>query len=392
MAVAVFNPKTGASGDMVLGCLLDFVDEEELLRELMDFVDPIADVDVEFSEKKVNDILLNNLDVSVNEDVELSFEEIKEFILDSDLDEEVKNSSIEVFKSLNDAEKAIHGDDASFHEVGEADALVDIIGSVLAFEEIDLGKVFSTPICVGGGFVETEHGFLPVPAPATEEILKNSDLIWKGGPVDDELLTPTGAALLSYFVDESVRAFPEIVSNEVSRASGDKSLEVANYLTLTLGEKRGLLDSDKVYVLETNVDDVDGESVGYLKEKLLDNDALDVSVIPLHMKKDRSGFLVQVLSKENNTEVLSRILVKELGTLGVRVFPGVHRYIANRKFVEVNYKGFSIRVKVGYLDNGEIIDLSAEYEDCRKVSISEDLSLKKVKRKAESLAEEIIGD
>ncbi|PTD94531.1 nickel pincer cofactor biosynthesis protein LarC [archaeon SCG-AAA382B04] len=392
MNIAVFNPKSGASGDMVLGCLIGVVGEEKILDRLLGFVNQVANVEVEVEETKRNDITLTDLDVCVEEDASLGFSEIKQLINDSDLERDVKKQSIEVFEVLRDAEENIHGEEAKFHEVGRADALVDIVGSVLVFNELDVEKVYSTTINTGGGFVDTAHGSLPVPTPATEEILKNSNLNWRGGPVDSELLTPTGAALLSYFVDESVIYFPNIVSYEVSRACGDRELDLPNYLSLIIGEEKNRFNSDEICVIETNVDDVDGEIIGYLKERLMKKGALDVSVVSVDMKKNRSGYLVKVLSRDEDMEKLSEILVKELGTLGVRVIPNIHRFIAKRDKVTVKVFGHKIDVKIGYLGEGDIFDVSAEYKDCKTVAMEKNIPLKEVRKKAEQVAREVAID
>ncbi len=387
--IAVFDPKTGAAGDMVLGCLLDVLeDHEKILSHLMEFIDELGDVEVVFTEETQEDLSLANLEVKTNKEIELGFEEIKRTIKKSNLNKKVKESSCDVFELIYEAEKSVHGEETHFHEVGRADALVDVVGSSLAFHELSPDKVYCTTIRVGGGFVETSHGSLKVPAPATEEILRNSDLSWRGGPVDFELLTPTGAALLSYFVDESVEFFPEITSRDVGRAKGSREIGLPNYLSVTVGEEKNRFERDVVYSLQTNVDDVDGEVIGYLKNKLMKNGALDVSVLPLHMKKDRSGYLINVLCKKDLVGKLSKLIIKELGTLGVRIFPYIHRLLAKRKNTTVSFLGHEVNVKIGLLGDGEVIDVSAEYEDCEKVAVTEDIPLKEVKERIEKLARE----
>lgn len=391
MEIAIFDPRAGASGDMVLGCLLGVTDSDEIINRLTDFVNEVGEVELRFESQTKNEIMVNNLDVVVDEDTNLEFGEIRDLVNESGLSEDVKESSIGVFEVLRCAEKQVHGEDAGFHEVGQIDALVDVVGSAMAFEEIGAEKIYSTPINVGAGFVETQHGSLPVPAPATEEILKNSDLTWGGGPIGSELLTPTGAALLAYYVDESVRWFPMMRSKAVSRGAGSRELEIPNYLSLTIGEESKKFGSDEVVVIETNVDDVDGEVIGYLKQRLMKNNALDVSVVPVHMKKDRSGFLVKVLAKTRDVERLSETLVEELGTLGVRLIPNIHRLIAERDTVVVEVLGHSIEVKLGSLGD-EVFDFSAEYDDCVVVATEEDVPLREVKKKAENLAKEELGE
>jgi len=265
-------------------------------------------------------------------------------------------------------------------------------------------RVFSLPISSGGGTVSTSHGLLPVPAPATLEILRRFGLIWKGGPVDEEVLTPTGAAILANFVDEIVDRYPEMKAESVGYGAGKKDLEIPNVLRGVVGNLRVEKDADqsacshrhhdRVVQLETNVDDVTGEVLGNLLELLMEAGALDASIVPALMKKGRPGNVVKVIATAEKVETLAALIMKETGSLGLRVFPSLHRYIAQREersvSVEIEGKSYEVSVKLSHL-GGKVLSLKPEYEDCKKIAKDADLPLREVARKVEERAWKEIG-
>ena len=224
-------------------------------------------------------------------------------------------------------------DKIHFHEVGAADAVADIMGASYAFHELGFAqeKVYGLPPALGGGRIKSKHGNLSVPAPATLEILKNVPAI--GGPVDHELTTPTGAALLVNMVNEFVEFYPMITNQKVAYGAGKLDLEFPNVLRISTGSSP--IPTDKISILETNLDDVTGEILGHTVDRLMEEGALDVTIIPTIAKKNRPGHLLRVITKSNMSHVLSEIIIRETGTLGVRTIPYVHRNIVKREIIPV---------------------------------------------------------
>jgi uncharacterized protein (TIGR00299 family) protein len=295
---------------------------------------------------------------------------------------------------LGKAEAKIHGttlEKLHFHELGQEDAIADIIGACTAFHDLGLKdhRIFCTPISVGMGFIEFSHGKFPVPAPAALEILKTYSLPWQLGPVEGELLTPTGAALLAYFVNE-LGGSPAIKTDAIGYGAGSRDFHVPNVLRIIKGEVDDSLISDRIEMLETNVDDVTGQVLSNLIEVLMDAGARDVSIIPATMKKGRSGHIIQVMAKPQDSSRLARKIIEETGSLGVRIIPIKHRLIARREMdkvsISLNGKDFLIAVKVARDLKGALLNISAEFDDCKKASQESGIPVRDVIRFSESEA------
>jgi uncharacterized protein (TIGR00299 family) protein len=311
-----------------------------------------------------------------------------------DLEPAVISDAICVFRILGKAEAKIHGttiEKLHFHELGQEDAIADIIGACTAFHDLGLKdhRIFCTPISVGMGFIEFSHGKFPVPAPAALEILKEYSLPWQMGPVEGELLTPTGAALLAYFVNEK-GASPAIKTEAAGYGAGSRDFHVPNVLRIIKGEVDDSLISDMIEMLETNVDDVTGQVLSNLIEVLMDAGARDVSIIPATMKKGRSGHIIQVIAKPQDSSRLARKIIEETGSLGVRIIPIKHRLIAQREMgkvsISLNDKDFQIAVKVARDLKGALLNISAEFDDCKKASQESDIPVRDVIRLTEEEA------
>lgn len=281
------------------------------------------------------------------------------------------------------AEGKIHGktlDEVHFHEVGASDAVADVIGSVYAYYSLNLDKkrVIGLPIAVGGGNVKTSHGILPVPAPAVLEIIK--DLNFKGGPVSSELATPTGCAIYAELCSEIKEFIPQIKTKNVGYGAGSKDFNHPNILRIIEAESTG--KSDEIDVIETNIDHLTGEEIGYLFDVLLKSGASDVSITPIIMKKNRQGSLLKVISKKDKRDEIINLIFKETGSLGIRISPNIHRGLAKREFIkktfEINGNNYEVTFKVGYI-NDEVISSRPEYEDIKKIAKDTGLSLREVK-------------
>lgn len=322
-----------------------------------------------------------------------TYEEVVEIVEGMGLPGDVEADARAIFEILGEAEATVHGVDLSethFHEVGADDAIADVVGACLLLADLDPDRVVTTPVSGGGGTVEMHHGTYPVPAPAVVEIAGRADWTLAGGPLETELLTPTGAAILAHVAD-GVETLPPIRVTESGYGAGTKEFpDHPNVLRVLVGEETGRLVREDVAVLETNVDDVSPEVLGGLQETLADAGARDVSIVPLTMKKSRPGHLVTVVARPEDAERVARRLAEETGTLGVRQAGATHRWIARREFetvaVEVDGREFEVDVKVATDDDGTIFDVSAEYDDAAAVARDVDVPVREVLRRAENAA------
>ncbi|WP_135606755.1 nickel pincer cofactor biosynthesis protein LarC [Methanococcoides sp. NM1] len=389
MRSLVFEPFSGASGDMILGGLIGLgVDESELCE----IIESVVDVTISVGTANKCGIEATDVHIQTHDDKNnRRYADLIDTVKAAALPAEVEKSALGVFRLIGEAESRVHGktlEELHFHEVGQDDALADVIGSCYAIHKIKADHIFCTPVNVGGGNVKAAHGTFPVPAPATLEILKGSGLdIYSSG--ERELLTPTGAAILAYFA-EPVDRLPMGKILETGYGAGDADTEMPNVLRTMLMDVTGELSRDSIEVLETNVDDVTGEVLGNLFDKLMEAGAKDVAITPTTMKKGRSGHIIQVIAKPEDSARIAGEIMRQTGTLGVRVIPTKHRFIADRRMdsatIAIADKEYKVAVKIAQDKSGEILHISAEYEDCRRVSDITGLPLKEVMRRTEESA------
>ncbi|MCL7415382.1 MAG: nickel pincer cofactor biosynthesis protein LarC [ANME-2 cluster archaeon] len=393
--VVVFDPFAGASGDMVIGSLLSLGAGPS---EIVEAMESAADVSVTVSEVKTGHIQAVRVEVVQNSSTSLEYHQMREQIHSAGLPAGVREDALGILELIGRAESGVHGtplEELHLHETGQQDAIADIVGASTAFHALGLSRaqVFCMPVSVGGGYVDTAHGTLPVPAPATLAVLNVSNLVWRGGPVEHELLTPTGAAILAYFTQQYgavCTVYPQMSSSATGYGAGSKDTGLPNVLRTVMGEMDPALTFDHIEMLETNVDDVTGEVLGYLVQELMDEGALDVSVIPATMKKGRSGSLIKVVCKVGDSHRLARRIMVETGSLGIRLIPVKHRLIARRSImpveIQVAGKPYTVRVKMACDTLGSILGISAEFEDCKQVAHSTGLQIKDIMRRAEEAA------
>ena len=383
MKMLTFEPFSGASGDMITGCLINLGADAGTVRENMESV---ADVSVEILPVKKSGIRATWVKVVSNENARhIRYAEVLDVVNSSGINASTSLNARAIFDIIACAESEVHDiplEDLTFHEVGAADALADVIGACTAMALLNPDRIHVTPICVGGGIVQTQHGKFPVPTPATSEILSRFHLVHKGGPVEGELLTPTGAAILSHFAHFSDTFLPQIKAEKVGYGAGLRDYAHPNVLRASLGEPDDALLPDEVEVLETNVDDVTGEVLGNLIDELLQAGAKDVSVIPTTGKKGRSGHLVQVIVRPSDSHALAKRLIEETGTLGVRIIPTRHRLIALRHFeqVEISIGGetYALNVKVATDQSGKVLNVSTEFEEARTIAKKLNIPVRRV--------------
>lgn len=366
--------------------LLDAGASRERVLGAMGLASGLGEVDVGVFEDCRDGVRCLRVEVDNADDSVRSLDDVLGFLGGLELPQEVLSTAEGVFERVGRAEERVHGDTV-FHRVGAADGVADVLGASAAYHDLGLSdaSVAVGPVCVGGG--RTAEGY-PVPGPATLEILSEAGLEWCGGPSETELLTPTGAALLAELCDRSVRFPPSTVTEGIGVGGGSKELKRPNVMRVFLGEFREL-SPDQLCFLETAVDDATGEEVSFTVKRLLSEGALDASVIPMGMKKGRTGYLVRVAARPGDASSLSGVLVDELGTLGVRQYPVEHRHLVERKVegVEVVLGGEKemVEVKVAKGPSG-VIDVSAEYDDCEELAEKHGIPLRRVMRIAEEAA------
>ena len=289
--------------------------------------------------------------------------DVKEIVSNMPVSSKVKGDVLGVYGLIAEAESKAHGKPVSeihFHEVGNMDAIADVTAVCLLMEMIGAEKIICSPVHVGAGNVRCAHGVLPVPTPATAHILQGVPMY--GGRIKGELCTPTGAALLKYFV-HGFGDMPAMVTEKIGIGAGNKEFEAANIIRVFLGEEKEKESS--IVELNCNLDDATGEEIGYTLNLLMDEGALDAFTIPIQMKKSRPGFMLVVMSKEEDAERLTNILLKHTTTLGVRR-KVCERTTMNRNVETVETKYGVVRVKTASL--GDITKTKPEYEDVIKIA------------------------
>ncbi len=395
MKALLFDPSSGASGDMIMGCLLDLGADENTVRKAVESVG----CKLEISRQERSHVMATRVDVISDRSYQ-SLDEAVSILKGSSLQGDALRKALQALDILAAAESKVHGVpkvEARFHEIGALDALADIAGSCAALQSLNVQRVLCRSISVGGGYVKSAHGLLPVPGPASLEILRSYEIPWRGGPVDAELLTPTGAALLAALVDEFLPEFPLSLSWKTGYGAGKKELPLPNVLRGIIAKSPpwpqamagNLLHEhhgDSVVQLETNVDDVTGEVLSRLMELLMDAGALDVSVLPALMKKGRSGNVIRVIARHEEMDRLAKIMIMETGSLGVRVFLSLHRYLAEREAravnVEICNQTFQVAVKISRME-GKLLNVKPEYEDCKRIADETGLPLRVVMKKVQ---------
>ncbi len=316
--------------------------------------------------------------------------DITKIINESTLSQSVREKALNVFNVLAVAEAHVHGkpiDEVHFHEVGAIDTIIDIVGSILALEYLKIEKVFISKIQTGCGFIQCAHGLMPIPAPATAEIL--NQLPYYHGNIERELVTPTGAALMAVLA-EPVADMPDSFSGSmIGYGAGTWDLPIPNVVRVNLGEVN-IDNNESLLVAECNIDDMSGELFPYVFEKLLSEGALDVWVTPIIMKKGRPAHKLSILASARDLEQITLTVLKETSSLGLRHYP-VNRTIAFRRFIDTEFPDGSVAVKIATYKE-TLVNIAPEYEDCRKIADKTGKALKIVMQEAIKKAEEELND
>ncbi|MHB8499639.1 MAG: nickel pincer cofactor biosynthesis protein LarC [Candidatus Acidiferrales bacterium] len=388
MKLAYFDCFSGISGDMTLGALVDAGCAAEHLRA------DLRGLQVPGWELTTEKVWKNGMAatyvrvVTEDQSKHRSLSAILEILQKSQLAPAVRERAAAIFQKLGEAEARVHDvplEKIHFHEVGAVDAIVDIVGACIAFHMLGIEKFACSPLNVGGGTAKMAHGVLPVPAPATANLLQGKPTYSNG--VQKELVTPTGAAIVATLCD-TFGPQPAMNVSAIGYGAGTADLEgQPNVLRIMVGEEVGATKrapaeacatgfDEEIAVIEANLDDMNPQIYGYFLEKALAAGALDVYTTPVQMKKNRPGTLLTVLCKPQDTDALMSLIFAETTTFGARTYRAQRRVLP-REWVNVATDYGEVRIKVSRV-NGRILHVAPEFEDCRKLAVERNVPLQRV--------------
>lgn len=392
MRILYYDCFCGISGDMNLAALIDLGVPKEYLIEELSKLNLNSEYEIRIENSMKLGITGTRVDVILHEnnhqhnhtheehvhthDHHRNLSNIEEIINSSNLSNKVKKISLDIFMKVAEAEAKVHGKDlyeVHFHEVGAIDSIVDIVGAAICLDYLNVDKIIASPVQAGGGFVKCAHGLMPVPAPATAEILKNIPM--NTGIVQFETTTPTGAAILAANAEEFTKDI-DFSIKKIAYGIGHRDLEIPNVLRVYLGEKENTEKEEKQYILETNIDDMNPEFYGYVEEKLFEAGALDVFKTPIYMKKGRPGIKLSVLINSQKEKDILDIIFQETTSLGVRKFRG-QKIMLDREFSKVKTEYGDITVKKSYY-NGKLVKCKPEYEECKAIAKERNIPIDKI--------------
>ena len=363
---------SGISGDMLVGALADAGADQSAVVEAVASLD--AGAVVSFEKVKRRGIAATRYRVSAEETTaHRHLSQILQMIAKADLSPRARRSAEAVFRKLGEAEAEVHQvplEKVHFHEVGAADSIADIVGTCVALDGLAVETVVCSPVNVGSGTVDTEHGVLPVPAPATARLLRHAPVYARGPAV--ELTTPTGAAVAASLAC-AFGVLPPMKIAHTGYGAGSRDFsEHANVLRVILGEPTGALEALEVSVIEAHIDDLNPQVLAYAAERLLEGGALDVALQPLIMKKGRPGNLLRVVARPEDREPLAQLIFAETSTLGLRIYSAERRVLA-RTCAEVETAYGKVRMKIS--SEGSY---TPEYEDCRQLARQSGVPLREI--------------
>ena len=383
--IAYFDCFSGVSGDMILGALIDLGVPAKWLEETLNQQLMLSDFQLNIQRVMRRSIQAQSVTVVTKDSrADRNYASIRKLIEGSHLSNGVKKRSLSVFDCLAEAESKIHGcpkDSVHFHEVGGVDAIVDVVGAIIGIDYLGIQQIVASKIATGRGYVMSQHGKLPIPAPATLSILKDRPLY--GVDIEHELVTPTGAAILVTLA-QSFDIMPTLTIKGVGYGAGARDLAMhPNVLRIVLGTAEKVA-MQGVVVVETCIDDMNPEIFGYLMERLFDDGALDVYWIPVFMKKNRPGTKIQVLcTDEHKDQIVHRILT-ETTSIGIRFYP-VQRHVLDREQITIESRYGTIAIKKVTLPDG-LQRWVPEYEDCRRIAAERNIPIRQV---YEAIAKEV---
>lgn len=379
MRTLYFDCFSGVAGDMILGALLDAGASEDAVRDALDAL-PLEGFTLEVRTVTRASLRATKADVVVTgEHSHRGPREIDGLLRQAPLPDRVRDRAARVFDLLAAAEASVHGiptEEVHFHEVGAVDAIVDVVGCAAALESLAPDRVVSSPVATGRGIVEAAHGPLPVPAPAVVELLRGVPVEERGA---DELVTPTGAALLREAVAE-FGPMPPMTIVAAGYGAGSRDAALANVVRVLVGEAAETRPETALLQIEANVDDMSPELLPHALESLLAAGAVDAWIVPVLMKKGRPGYVVNALTAAPVRDRVVDVFLRETTTFGVRVHE-VARDVLDRSWTEVEVEGHPVRVKTGSRA-GVVVTAAPEFEDARRVAKATGMPLKDVYERA----------
>jgi len=386
MKIVYFDCFSGISGDMTLGALVDLGLDPDLLKGELSKL-KLEGYQLSFSKTDKHSIagtkahveLTHNHNHDHNHDHHHGrhLSEIRQLIEDSDLSDDVKVKAISIFVRLGEAEAKVHDttiEEVHFHEVGAVDSIVDIVGAAIGISAMGIEKIYSSPLSLGTGLTKSSHGIIPIPVPATMELLKGVPV--RQTEIKGELVTPTGAAIITT-LSKGFGPMPEMVVDKIGYGAGTKDLaEQPNLLRVSLGAAGGSYERDTINVVETNIDDMSSQIYDLLIDRLLEIGALDVFLTPIVMKKSRPAIKLTALVKSPQLEEVCACILSETTTLGVRIYQ-TNRKKLSREIIEVDTEYGKISVKLGKRGD-EVVKFLPEYEDCKRIAREKNIPVMKI--------------
>jgi uncharacterized protein (TIGR00299 family) protein len=377
MKFCYFDASTGLSGDMILGALLDLGVSSAQFKEKMNELE--LPVNIQIRETRRASLRGLKVDVLVErkKTETRKWTDIEAFLKESPFSPSVKKNALAIFKNLFKAEAKVHGNKFSkthLHEIGADDAIIDILGSCYLAEVLDISEFYSSPLNLGAGWIKSSHGVLPVPPPATAELLKNVPVYsaW----IKEELVTPTGAAIVSTLVKKFI-PFPEITYEKIGHGAGSKDFpKIANILRIFYGKKEEFKAEKKVYTIEANIDDSNPQVLASFLDKAMKSGALDVFFTPVLMKKNRLATKLTVLAAADKIDFLISTIFKETSSIGIRYYP-VERRVLEREIKQVKILGEEIRMKISYFE-GKAVNIQPEFLDCQRLAKKKERPVKEI--------------
>ena len=376
--LAYFDCFCGISGDMTLGAFIDIGVPLSWLKDSLEKL-PLKNFDISVESIFRSGIKAQCVNVLTKDNLKSRhYSEIKDLVQNSPLSQKVKQKSLEIFERLATAESEIHGqpkEKVHFHETGGIDAIVDIAGTALCMEYLGIEKVIASRIPLGTGFVSCQHGTLPVPAPATISILKGVPVY--GTEIPHELVTPTGAAIITSLAD-SFENIPDMIVKKTGYGAGKRDLKtIPNLLRIIIGTPANHMSdyqNDRISIVETCIDDMNPEFFGFLMDRLFEEGAVDVYLIPVFMKKNRPGTMIQVLCRKNRKKSIINRILSETTSLGVRYYD-VQRAKLARKQINLKTTYGIIKAKEIQQSNGSF-RIVPEYEICKKIALEKNIPIR----------------
>ncbi|MBW8035276.1 MAG: nickel pincer cofactor biosynthesis protein LarC [Planctomycetes bacterium] len=385
MKIAYFDCFAGAGGDMIVAAMLDAGVDAGWLIEQIDSL-AIEGLHIEITETTRSGMRgLKFTPIVKTEQKHRNLADILEIVAASKISDPAKKQVASVFNALAQAEAYVHGktvDQIHFHEVGAVDSIVDIVAASAALDALQIDQVHCSTISVGGGSFKCAHGIMSAPAPATIELLKRAKAPFKGGPIEKELFTPTAAAILTTIASNFGPMPPMKVSTIGCGAGTIDAESFPNLLRLTIGQTVDAdnADTDHICLLETNIDDITAEHIGFVFEKLLDAGALDVFTAPIQMKQNRPAVKLSVICQPQKSEIIEQIIFEEGITLGIRK-QILQRKKIIRQTTQVDTVFGTISIKTASF-NGKIVKIKPEFSDCRDAAKSYNVALNLVRQAA----------